>query len=383
MTILLVTPWSLSEIGGVSSAVRMLASQFHKKGHQVLVLTLNGEGHPAYVGKTEEASVYSAYLRVPYVENAPLRGMASYWLHLPGTLYRLRRFLTRHDVEVVAIQYPEAGGFYFAILRWISSWKLVVTYQGNDAHDLHCWPASDRFLVKRLLSSSDCITAVSKSLHAKVMDLFPSLQRKRCSILPNGAPLDLIDQDPPLHEIADLPANYIFSAGLLCHRKGFDVLIKAVRLARDCGVEINLVIAGDGPERKALAKLTDEVGVSENITFVGAQAHEGVLELMKKSRHFVLASRAEGMPLVIAEAMACGKAVVATNVDGVSEIVQDGKSGMLVKSDDAGALAQALIKLHTEPVLCETLASNAKKWARKEFSWEACAGRYLKLFGEL
>jgi glycosyltransferase involved in cell wall biosynthesis len=286
-------------------------------------------------------------------------------------------------VEVVAIQYPEASGFYFAVLRWISSWKLVVTFQGSDAHELHRRPTSDRFLVKRLLSSSDCITAVSKSLYAKVMELFPSLQRKRCSFLPNGAPLDLIDQDHPLGEIADLPASYVFSAGLLIHRKGFDLLIKAVRLARDCGVEINLVIAGDGPEREALARLTDEVDVSENITFVGAQAHEGVLELMKRSQHFVLASRAEGMPLVIAEAMACGKAVVATNVDGVSEIVQDGRTGVLVKSDDAGAMAQALIKLHTDPVLCGTLASNGKQWARKEFSWEAIADRYLKLFGEL
>ena len=117
--------------------------------------------------------------------------------------------------------------------------------------------------------------------------------------------------------------------------------------------------------------------------FVGAQTHEGVLELMKKSRYFVLASRAEGMPLVLAEAMACGKAVVATNVDGVSEIVQDRIIGVLVKSDDVGAQAQALIKLHTEPVLCETFAINAKEWARKEFSWEAIAGRYLTLFGEL
>lgn len=383
MNILLVTPWKLSAIGGVSSVVRMLASQFHKKGHQVLVLTLNGEGHPAYVGKTEEASVYSAYLRAPYVENAPLRAMASYWLHLPGTLYRLHRFLIRHDVNVVAIQFPLASGFYFAILRWISSWKLVVTYQGSDAHELPCWPTIDRFLVKCLLSSSDCIMAVSKSLHAKVMEAFPSLQRKRCCFVSNGAPLDLIDQNHPLQGMAHLPARYVFSAGLLIYRKGFDVLIKAIRLARDRGVEIEVVVAGEGPEREALETLADEVGVLANVRFVGGQSHRDVLYLMKHSRYFVLASRAEGMPLVIAEAMACGKAVVATNVDGASEIIQDGKTGILVKSDDAGSLAEALIKLYTNPVLCETLATDGKDWARKEFSWEAIAGRYLKLFDEL
>jgi len=382
MTILLVTPWNLSDIGGVSVAVRMLASQFRKRGHRVLVLTLDGDGHPRYKEETEEASVYSAYLRIPYVEQAPIRGLIGYSLYLPWTLYQLRRLLKRHKVDIVAIHYPMASASYFGILRRFSHWKLVVTYQGSDAHELPQWPKIDQFLVKYLLGGADYIVAVSKSLQLKVLEQFPSLEQRKHYIIPNGAPIELIDQVSPVDRPADLPDGYIFSAGLLVPRKGFDVLIKAVAFARHHGTEIHVVIAGEGPERQRLEEMADANDISTNVKFVGPQSHRSVLTLMKGSRHFVLASHAEGLPLVIAEAMACAKAVVATDVDGASQIVEDGKTGILVKSGDTESLAQALIKLHGEPQLCEALGRNGREWALRAFSWDNIADRYLRLFKE-
>ena len=145
---------------------------------------------------------------------------------------------------------------------------------------------------------------------------------------------------------------------------------------------INFVVAGEGEEREALTRLADKCGVLQNLYFLGNQSHEQVLKLMKNCLFFVLASRAEGLPLVIAEAMACGKAVVATNVDGSAEIVQDGRTGLLVASEDASSLAQALIKLYTNSVMRDTLAAHGKERALQEYNWEAIANRYLKLFSQ-
>ncbi|MDQ3233321.1 MAG: glycosyltransferase family 4 protein, partial [Pseudobdellovibrionaceae bacterium] len=97
---------------------------------------------------------------------------------------------------------------------------------------------------------------------------------------------------------------------------------------------------------------------------------------------FVLASRAEGMPLVIAEAMACGKAVVATNVDGIPEILQDGATGILVPTEDPVSLALALIKLYSDTAFRGALAKQGKEWAFREYNWEAIANRYLGLIEE-
>ena len=382
MNILLVTPWKLTELNGVSKVLTMLSRQFRQKGHGVTVLLPGGENRLRTIETVENVLVYGIYLRVPYSETAPIRAIVSFCLFFPFTVYQLFRLLSRLKIDVVAIQFPLAHMFYFAILRVLLRWKLVVVYHGSDAHLLHRWSSKDRRLVKFLLETADCVIAVSKTLLNKVSTVFPELKLKKSCVVPNGAPLDLIAQAaPPKHE-GSFPSDYVFSAGHLIRVKGFDVVIEALRLARDQGVEINLVVAGEGEERETLIRLADRCGVLQNLYLLGNQSHEQVLRLMKNCLFFVLPSRAEGLPLVIAEAMACGKAVVATRVDGSAEIVQDGRTGLLVASEDAPSLAQALIKLYTDSVLRDTLAKQGKERALREYNWEAIANQYLKLFSE-
>ena len=85
------------------------------------------------------------------------------------------------------------------------------------------------------------------------------------------------------------------------------------------------------------------------------------------------------MPLVIAEAMACGKAVVATRVDGVPEIVQDGMTGILVPAEDTESLAAAMVRMYSDTSYREALARQGKEWAGREYNWESIARRYLCL----
>lgn len=89
------------------------------------------------------------------------------------------------------------------------------------------------------------------------------------------------------------------------------------------------------------------------------------------------------MPLVIAEAMACGKAVVATNVDGAPEIVVEGRTGLLVETENAHDLAEALIKVYRDSELRERFGREGKKRAKEVFAWESIAIRYLQLFQQL
>jgi len=303
-------------------------------------------------------------------------------LFFPFTLYRLYRFLRENRIDIVLIQYPFANVFYFAILRRLCAWKLIVTYQGNDAHDLYLWNAIDQRLIRFLLMTSDCLIGVSKTLVSIVCRVFPDLQRKKSRIVPNGAPVDLITQADPVRLTTNVPSAYILTAGHLIERKGVDLLLKALKIARDRGHEMNLVVAGEGPERVNLVRLAEEAGISKNVYFVGNQSHEQVLELMKYCLFFVLASRAEGMPLVVAEAMACGKAVVSTNLNGVPEIVQNGQTGLLVEPENPQALAKGLITLSENPALRETLGYHGKEWVWREFTWDTIADKYLQLFRE-
>jgi glycosyltransferase involved in cell wall biosynthesis len=378
VNILIVCPWTLSETGGVTSAVAMLAQEFAKKGHAVTVFVTDGDHQPTLLGEHHGVPEYGMYLRVPTSGRLRFRTFASFLLMLPITLYRLYRFLLEHKIEGIIIQYPIAPAFYFGILRWLNRWKLIIVYQGSDAHELHCWTALDRYLVHILLNTSDTIVAVSKTLLGKVFKVFPDLRAKRNCLIPNGAPLHLLDQSGDVVLPPDLPRTFILTAGRLIQRKGIDVLIEALRLAKEGGAKIDVVIAGDGPERLNLLRLADQAEVLSQVHLIGTQSHEQVIELMKRCLFFVLASRAEGLPLVIAEAMACEKPVIASDVDGVPDIVDHGRTGLLVPPEDARSLADAVMKLYSNVLWRHELGRAAKEMAVQRFSWSSIADRYLQ-----
>jgi glycosyltransferase involved in cell wall biosynthesis len=236
--------------------------------------------------------------------------------------------------------------------------------------------------VRFLLEQADLVFAVSRTLLSKVESVLNHVHLRRRQLLPNGAPLDVIESVEQVEVESDLPPTFFLTAGHLIHRKGIDVVIASLQEAKRRGVRLYLVVAGDGPERETLERQSRDQGVSGQVTFLGNQSQRQVLALMKSCLGFVLASRAEGMPLVIAEAMACGKTVVASQVDGVPEIVQDGVTGVLVPPDDPIALASGLIKVHSDEVFRCSLAERGKEWAYREYNWEVIANRYLDLINQ-
>lgn len=143
---------------------------------------------------------------------------------------------------------------------------------------------------------------------------------------------------------------YLLAAGRLTYQKGFDVLINAFSLLVRQGVDLDLVIAGEGGERSALLRLAAQLGVAERVRLVG---HTPDLEgWMTAAFAFVLSSRYEGFPNVLLEALACGTAAIATDCpSGPREILDSGAAGLLVPCEDPAAIAHAVMTLHTDPDL--------------------------------
>jgi len=377
MNILLVTPWRPSLTGGISTVVARLSGEFSKKGHAVTIFVADRENCLRQIETQNHTPVYGLYLRSPVSAQHPIRAIIMYYLWLPLTVLQLLWLVRRTHADAILIQYPLPAMVYFGIVKRIWRGILFVTYQGNDAHDLSLWNPREQRLVRSLLEKADMVLGVSRTLLTKVESALDGIRFKRKELLPNGAPLDVIEAVTGHAIDSSLPTQYLLTAGHLIQRKGIDIVVASLREAKHQGVGLHLVVAGDGPERENLIRQSRELGVADQVTFVGNQTHEQVLSLMKSCLAFVLASRAEGMPLVIAEAMACGKAVIASNVDGVPEIVQDGITGILVPPDDPKALAFGLVRLCTDAVFRETLSMRAKEWACREYNWERIAGRYL------
>ena len=141
-----------------------------------------------------------------------------------------------------------------------------------------------------------------------------------------------------------------------------------------------LLIAGDGPELENLKSLARDLGLADRVHFPGRADHAAVVRYMQGCEFFVLSSRAdEGLPVVCAEAMGAGCAIVATRSGGAPEAVLDGQTGLLVDKENVEQLATAMQRLINDPELRDRLAAAGKARAA-EFAWPVIAQQYVAAY---
>jgi colanic acid/amylovoran biosynthesis glycosyltransferase len=148
-----------------------------------------------------------------------------------------------------------------------------------------------------------------------------------------------------------LPGNgpHLVAIGRLAEQKGFSLLIEALALARPKHPDLRLTLVGDGPMRPEIEALIAAKGLSQNVVMAGWQDEAGVRAALANAQALILPSFAEGLPMVVMEAMASGRPVIATAIAGVPELVVAGKTGWIVPAGDPNALAEAIAELAHTP----------------------------------
>lgn len=137
-------------------------------------------------------------------------------------------------------------------------------------------------------------------------------------------------------------ANIILSVGRLDKQKGFDNLIKACLELKKLNIAFQCLIIGDGIEKTNLSKLIENLELTNNIFLRGSMIQTEVLDLLSTSKLFVLASRSEGIPVSLMEAMAVGVPVIGPKVTGVGELIEDGEEGFLVEPEQIKLLSKKI-----------------------------------------
>jgi glycosyltransferase involved in cell wall biosynthesis len=165
----------------------------------------------------------------------------------------------------------------------------------------------------------------------------------------------------------------ILSVGTLHEVKGQAYLIEACRQLERDGVDFVCRLVGDGPDRGALEDQIAAAGLQARVFVLGPRPRAEVAELMRASDVLVAPSvptrqgKREGLPIVLMEALASGLAVVASRLAGIPELVEDGRTGLLVEPRDAAGLAAALRRLADDPALRERLADAGRAKVELEF----------------
>ena len=166
--------------------------------------------------------------------------------------------------------------------------------------------------------------------------------------------------------------------GRLAPVKGIDILLEAMKALISEHPTIGLKIVGDGPERTRLEQVA--APLADHVEFVGYKSQAEVAQMMSETDIFVLPSFAEGVPVVLMEAMASGVPVVATAVAGVAELVEDGKHGRIVRPGDPAPLIEAISDLAGDDALRAQMGAAGRAKVIDDFDIHAEAGRLLELF---
>jgi glycosyltransferase involved in cell wall biosynthesis len=174
----------------------------------------------------------------------------------------------------------------------------------------------------------------------------------------------------------------VLFVGSLIPRKGLPFLVEAAsKIVKENG-KVKFVVAGEGPQKSQLTAQIEKAKLSSNFTFLGNLTDEKLPALYNCADVFALPSIQEGQGIVLLEAQASGKPVVAFDVGGVSEAVRDGETGLLVKSGDCEELADTLLRLLSDSSLREKMGLAGRGFVIENLTWDLCAKRMLTIYRE-
>jgi len=364
--------------GGVEEACRHLALEYQKRGHGVCIITTR---HPQDLPASERAAGADVW-RFPFeMPRANPRGMARFLHQFPADLGAVTRLLRKLNTDIIHVQCVGPNGLYALAAARTTGLPLVVTTQGErtmDAGRLYQTSAAANWTLRRLLRRADYVTACSGQTLDDARQFVGADIGAKSRPVYNGIDLAEFDTDAPPYAH---PRPFILGIGRVVPQKGFDILLDAyAELLGRLPDAPDLVLAGDGPERGALEAQADASGLGARVCFMGRADRPMAVSLFKGCLAFVLPSRQEPQGIVSLEAMACARPVVAANVGGVPEIVLDGETGLLFPGGDAGALAEALHSLLSDPSRAAALGQAGRARAEHYFTWGRIADEYFEIY---
>jgi glycogen synthase len=275
---------------------------------------------------------------------------------------------------------------------------LAVLPTGAAAAKLHRLPLvlTVHTSLHHTLAVSDLRSAVLKTLGGQierwgehsaeaVLVITPRLSKllisdgaaeNRIHVIPPGVNPSLFEgpfEDP----FSGVGRPRVLFVGRLAPQKGVDTLVAAAGLLKDPCAQVLLV--GDGPERKALERETERLGVGDRLHFVGFVTHDRLPAAMAHADVLVLPSLYEELGTVLLEAMQAGLPIVASETGGIPDVIEDGVNGLLVPPGDPEALARGIDRILSDGDLARRLSEGAQERG-KDYDWEVLAERVLRVY---
>lgn len=289
-----------------------------------------------------------------------------------GSAWSFERLLAKRRIDILHSHMFQASRLA-SPLGWLARVPVII----ETPHVREHWRKGfikgsyviDRFAARFVTA----FIAVSKA-NGEYLRSEKRLPAEKIFVIQNGSPLERFDPDrvppPELREGLgiDQYAPIVLVLARLEPQKGHRVLLEAWKSVAQSYPAARLVLAGNGVLRPELEAQAAALGITRSVSFVGQQSN--IPDWLALADFTVLPSFYEGLPLAAIESLAAGRPMVATAVDGTTEVVLDGKTGLTVPAGDSAALATAILRMLAAPALVRTLGRAGRQFVLEHFSRE-------------
>jgi glycosyltransferase involved in cell wall biosynthesis len=340
------------ELGGTPTVVRELALRLRSPAVDVEVACLSGWGPVAdalqqlgvkvtALGAKRVADVWIIRRLIDLIRERPIDTVLSFLLHANA---------------IAAAAKPACG-----------QTRFFQSIQTTQAHPKWHWQ------VQRFVHHAAEHVIVPSASVAEVARIRAKVPAEKITVIPNAVD---VDEFP----ISLIPAANPrpFPIGFLGRLDPVKMVPDLVRAVESLG-DVHLHIFGDGPDREAVERTVRLLKLTERVTLHGKVARPQ--EALGQIGLLVLPSISEGMPMVLIEAMAAGVAVLGRDVPGVRDVIEDGRTGVLVKSLDVAALGEGIRSLVGRAEMRAAMIEAGRAMVREKYSWEAVLPRYREVLG--
>ncbi len=354
--------------GGAENQALLLSENLRHKGLDVSVLTRSFNNLPA----GEVLRTVPVYRAIKTVNVRTLFGVCYFFSSLFFMIAKRKQYDILH-CHIVQGFHSAAAVIAGRLLKKKVVLKIANTGVSSDF--IHLKQVLGGRFILRLLKKADRLIATSQQ--SAIEARREGFLDQQITMIPNGV-------DTRRFKSAAGNASSrtrIVCVGRLVKVKGMDILIEAFGQLKREGLCRRLDIVGGGPERTTLSEKAVNLGCDEGIRFHGEVGN--VEDFFDTTCIFVQPSLAEGMSNVLLEAMACGLPVIATRTGAAMDIIEDGVNGLLVDTDSAGQIRDAVQKIMSDEAFAQALGNNARKTVENTCSIDSVARKYIELYREL
>jgi len=377
---ILVLNYEYPPIGGGGGVITRDIFQELAKKHQIDIITSAYQDFPL-----EETQKRVQIHRVSVIgrdkkSTASILSMLSFY---PAAMRKGKELIKKNKYDLVYSFFAIPSGIVGKRLARRAGVPHVLNIVGGDIYDPSKRLSPHRtfilkMLVTRVVNTADRVLAISSDIKKRALEHYDIKKKIEVVLLGIVKP---VFQKNSRSKLRLGEKDFVISCiGRIVKRKGLEYLIQAIAELKKENAK--LVIMGSGPELENLKKLSKKLGVEKQVMFTGFVNDAKKYQYLSASDIFALASLHEGFGIIYVEAMECGLPVIASNVGGQLDFLQDGKTGFLVPVGDSKKLTESIRKLYSSKKLRDRIGKYNTQHVKK-FYIDKVAAKYGRVFKEV